>query len=722
LRRNTRLSNYLTLTDEENSNLKTSSKDINRLRGMLNVIEKEIQTMQTSVSVKDNVNICPFKDNPYKIDENLIIYEEKQSQADTLNKVGNSNTIPSEILPAANQNEKEIPSKELEQIQIETPFVVKKDSSMVSFEKEPIKQSFTHLEGKASGEKEMVIVNTEAKPAPVKSKKGKKSLLYKKKTANLNDKNIVEGTAAFDIKVPALKAKKKEDFMLDRNININLFSLLKPKENVVPAINLKKKIFNALSVEHSVSQDYEPSKRVKKNMFSIESLRENSLLIKAKKKNSIISQPLIETKLTMQILRELKPAVAPLKENLIESKLPIQIENNKTIQKQELPLQIVPNDSLSCTNCEEIYKEGILNNKMSNIIQCASCKNFINETSLEFYLQKYKNEVLELKKREISSAVKQRQEEKIDKSPASATSKSIKSKTTKPTLPRSTSSVPIKSADPKWSRFIPLDEKKKVHHTTRWEARKNKVLDRLNSRKIPHAATTEVKSSQSAGYLNRKLPEKTKLPVKPDNHGLTWKSNLRPPMTKPAATSGSTLRSATVRPSTTTLKSTNTKPGVTSTSQLHKTIAKPTNITAGHLRSQNTRPLNTSASHLRTSLSKPSSFSASTLRTNTYKPSTPSARSTSLSTISNSSIPKAKPMTTGVKMTVPVKEIDLSKKSPKISDRLAFGAKEKISQKEILDTNKRLLNKAKQTDSKDQKKVFSSRRSFLEEHKVIIIK
>ena len=66
-----------------------------------------------------------------------------------------------------------------------------------------------------------------------------------------------------------------------------------------------------------------------------------------------------------------------------------------TIQ-EHLPNQ---NDIFSCSNCEPIYRLSIMNNIPLKVLKCLVCGNVINNTSLCFYLEKYKEELLKKKPR-----------------------------------------------------------------------------------------------------------------------------------------------------------------------------------------------------------------------------------------------------------------------------------------------------------------------------------
>ena len=74
------------------------------------------------------------------------------------------------------------------------------------------------------------------------------------------------------------------------------------------------------------------------------------------------------------------------------------IRNKNKVNKEIENLKFTPygpnNDKFSCDICEEYYKNCIIYNKPINIVKCKYCCNIINTKSLEFYLDKYKYEIL----------------------------------------------------------------------------------------------------------------------------------------------------------------------------------------------------------------------------------------------------------------------------------------------------------------------------------------
>ena len=72
------------------------------------------------------------------------------------------------------------------------------------------------------------------------------------------------------------------------------------------------------------------------------------------------------------------------------------VPNTEPSIQEHLPNQ---NDIFSCPNCEPIYRLSILNNIPLKVLKCLVCGNVINNTSLLFYLEKYKEELLKKKPR-----------------------------------------------------------------------------------------------------------------------------------------------------------------------------------------------------------------------------------------------------------------------------------------------------------------------------------
>lgn len=63
-------------------------------------------------------------------------------------------------------------------------------------------------------------------------------------------------------------------------------------------------------------------------------------------------------------------------------------KNNKNTKEDE------ETDMFSCPNCEPIYKLSIMHNIPLKVLKCLQCGNVLNNTSLQFYLKKYKDELL----------------------------------------------------------------------------------------------------------------------------------------------------------------------------------------------------------------------------------------------------------------------------------------------------------------------------------------
>ena len=57
------------------------------------------------------------------------------------------------------------------------------------------------------------------------------------------------------------------------------------------------------------------------------------------------------------------------------------------------------NDIFSCPNCEPVYRLSIMNNIPLKVLKCLVCGNVINNTSLQFYLEKYKDELIKRNKK-----------------------------------------------------------------------------------------------------------------------------------------------------------------------------------------------------------------------------------------------------------------------------------------------------------------------------------
>lgn len=62
-------------------------------------------------------------------------------------------------------------------------------------------------------------------------------------------------------------------------------------------------------------------------------------------------------------------------------------------------------DNKSCSLCEKIYKETILNNKTITIAKCGSCFNQINLDSLEYYMKKYHDELIKSQKKKLQTVI-----------------------------------------------------------------------------------------------------------------------------------------------------------------------------------------------------------------------------------------------------------------------------------------------------------------------------
>lgn len=70
-------------------------------------------------------------------------------------------------------------------------------------------------------------------------------------------------------------------------------------------------------------------------------------------------------------------------------------------------------DIYSCYNCEPVYVMCIMNNEPLKILKCLICNNLINKTSLNFYLKKYRNQIVanqKIKKKEKRNKTKNQEE------------------------------------------------------------------------------------------------------------------------------------------------------------------------------------------------------------------------------------------------------------------------------------------------------------------------
>lgn len=72
----------------------------------------------------------------------------------------------------------------------------------------------------------------------------------------------------------------------------------------------------------------------------------------------------------------------------------------------------IQNDPHSCNYCEDIYKFSIFNNAPLKVLKCTYCNNVVNSNSLDFYLAKYKNNLINYRKNGMKTKY---EEEKIEK-------------------------------------------------------------------------------------------------------------------------------------------------------------------------------------------------------------------------------------------------------------------------------------------------------------------
>lgn len=73
--------------------------------------------------------------------------------------------------------------------------------------------------------------------------------------------------------------------------------------------------------------------------------------------------------------------------------------DNNTSQLNNTDLGPNQNDIFSCSNCEPVYRLSIMHNIPLKVLKCLVCGNIINNTSLSFYLEKYKIELLNKSKK-----------------------------------------------------------------------------------------------------------------------------------------------------------------------------------------------------------------------------------------------------------------------------------------------------------------------------------
>lgn len=64
--------------------------------------------------------------------------------------------------------------------------------------------------------------------------------------------------------------------------------------------------------------------------------------------------------------------------------------------------------SRSCNICEKIYKDTILYNKQINLKKCGNCLNDINLNSLEFYMQKYHDDLIIEQKKKLERLIEKK--------------------------------------------------------------------------------------------------------------------------------------------------------------------------------------------------------------------------------------------------------------------------------------------------------------------------
>ena len=179
--------------------------------------------------------------------------------------------------------------------------------------------------------------------------------------------------------------KNKSKSYLNEIKNKNVFTnRMKSLNSLYESNNLQmKKIYcdkyqNKLS-NHTIKEEEELSQ----NITVSERLNKNKI---KENKNKVNSNEFYEI------------LVEKSHEEQKEDNFDIITRNKSNINKENENLKFNPNgpynDKFSCDICEEYYKNCIIYNRPINIVKCKYCCNIINTKSLEFYLDKYKYEIL----------------------------------------------------------------------------------------------------------------------------------------------------------------------------------------------------------------------------------------------------------------------------------------------------------------------------------------
>jgi len=77
-------------------------------------------------------------------------------------------------------------------------------------------------------------------------------------------------------------------------------------------------------------------------------------------------------------------------------------KNSFKLSKEKPSHQSSSLDGKSCDHCEQIYKMSIFNKLPLKILKCVHCSNVINNDSLDFYLKKYKKDLIKMNKETIN--------------------------------------------------------------------------------------------------------------------------------------------------------------------------------------------------------------------------------------------------------------------------------------------------------------------------------
>jgi hypothetical protein len=142
--------------------------------------------------------------------------------------------------------------------------------------------------------------------------------------------------------------------------------------------------------------------------------------------------------ITIDIPRQLKVSRS------LEIQHPISITENLHSDSHDADI-----DKYSCYQCEKIYKASLFDSTPLKIKKCVVCNNLINNISLDFYIRKYKDEIIENKKKMIGLSIKgDNSEGERDKDRDNVGKETTNNKFKKINLP--------KQKLDKWSKYIPV--------------------------------------------------------------------------------------------------------------------------------------------------------------------------------------------------------------------------------------------------------------------------